>query len=458
MKTDFFYFEDQHPLSRAGDDLVIRSRSYTLPEVLNGHVDTIFNTVQPLPVIDKRFRMPVGSAYRKDFRLVEGNDKEPKASRRLADDSTDDATQPVVTVQYLNEFYSVPAGTEGSSSLTLSQSVFETDGMSFAQSDLTQFQTQYSLDVQSAVSVGGHAINASECTFDNCGEGSLDIQYIMGMSQTTVSTFYYVSGDDPFVAWVVDLANDADPPRSNSMSWGAIEQNIPIGILNAFNTEAMKLGAIGVTVTISSGDNGVSNSGCNCQNNSGSSQSSWTGAGTWTGVGYFPNFPASNPYVTAIGATMGPNGLPPALGTDELVCQSQLDGVITSGGGFSTYYAQPTWQKTAVTGYFNSLTAETTPTPGYNKNGRGLPDMAMLGVWYQVVVDAVTQSVFGTSCSSPVTAGLVSLINAKRAAANMSTVGYMNPTLYSNAVGAICFVLVNILIRCSRVCVVGKFQ
>jgi tripeptidyl-peptidase-1 len=110
------------------------------------------------------------------------------------------------------------------------------------------------------------------------------------------------------------------------MSWGTIEQDVPVGILNSFNTEAMKLGAIGVTVTISSGDNGVSNSGCNCNSNSGSSQSHWTGAGTWSGIGYFPNFPASNPYVTAIGATMGPNGFPPEAGVSEIVCQSQFDG------------------------------------------------------------------------------------------------------------------------------------
>jgi tripeptidyl-peptidase-1 len=100
-------------------------------------------------------------------------------------------------------------------------------------------------------------------------------------------------------------------------------------VLNSFNTEAMKLGAIGVTVTVSSGDNGVSNSGCNCQNNSGSSQSHWAGTGTWSGAGYFPNFPASNPYVTAIGATMGPGGFPPADTQEEIVCQSQLDGIFS---------------------------------------------------------------------------------------------------------------------------------
>lgn len=35
-------------------------------------------------------------------------------------------------------------------------------------------------------------------------------------------------------------------------------------VLSSFNTEAAKLGAIGVTVTVSSGDDGVSNSDCAC--------------------------------------------------------------------------------------------------------------------------------------------------------------------------------------------------
>jgi tripeptidyl-peptidase-1 len=226
----------------------------------------------------------------------------------------------------------------------------------------------------------------------------------------------------------------SDPPLANSMSWGSIEQDQSTSVLNSFNTEALKLGSIGVTVTISSGDDGVSNSNCACTTNSGSSQSSWTGAGSWTGEGYFPNFPASCPYVTALGASMGAGGYPPAVGGTEIACQSQLGGVITSGGGFSTYYAQPTWQTSAVSTYLAQFNVSSTPASGYNKNGRGIPDMAMLGVYYQVVLAGSIISLFGTSCSSPVTSALVSLINAARAAKGLGSVGFMNPTFYTNTV------------------------
>ena len=34
--------------------------------------------------------------------------------------------------------------------------------------------------------------------------------------------------------------------------------------------------------------------------------SNWTdGNSSWSGMGYFPSFPATSPYVTAVGATMG---------------------------------------------------------------------------------------------------------------------------------------------------------
>ena len=55
---------------------------------------------------------------------------------------------------------------------------------------------------------------------------------------------------------------------------------------------------------------------------------------------------------------------------------------ITSGGGFSTFFAQPSWQQVAVDEYFASL--DEPPWPGYNRNGRGIPDVALLGVTYMV--------------------------------------------------------------------------
>lgn len=210
-----------------------------------------------------------------------------------------------------------------------------------------------------------------------------------------------------------------------------LSQQQSASVLNTFNTEAMKLNSIGVTLTTISGDNGVANSNCGCSDNSGSSASLWSGVGTWTGTGYFPSFPGTSPWVLTVGATMGPGGLPPAVGSPEIVCQSQLGGVITSGGGFSTFFPQPAYQTSAVSSYFAGLTTQ--PASGYNKNGRAIPDMAMLGVAYQVMVGGSLVSLCGTSCSSPVFAAFISLINAARQAKGMGSIGFINPTLYANA-------------------------
>jgi hypothetical protein len=220
FSTDFFYFKDEHPLSRLGDDhLVLRARSYEMPDELVGHVDTIFNTVQPVPIISKKLHMPAQHPYRLDHRIV-------GLAKSNVDDTTplqDDDGHLVTTIAYLNAFYDIPTN-QASSSTNLGQSVFETDSMSFSEADLLQFQTIFNLTQQEALDIGGQSVPSTTCSFDGCGEGSLDIQYIMGISQTTVSTYYYVGTADPFVTWVTDLANDSDPPKSNSMSWGSIEQ------------------------------------------------------------------------------------------------------------------------------------------------------------------------------------------------------------------------------------------
>lgn len=180
-----------------------------------------------------------------------------------------------------------------------------------------------------------------------------------------------------------------------------------------FNTQALTLVARGVTVLASSGDNGVAGSGCNCystlpvsysncacQAPSPSTASSWTGSNSWSGNGYFPSFPATCPYVTAVGATMGGSTVVPSPGQSEIACQSNMGGVITTGGGFSTYFPQPSWQTNAVNAYFSRVPASSL-SPGFNVKGRGYPDISLLGVDYQVVIDGSINGIFGTSCSTP---------------------------------------------------------
>jgi len=109
--------------------------------------------------------------------------------------------------------------------------------------------------------------------------------------------------------------------------------------------------------------------------------------------------------------------------------------MITSGGGFSSFFEQPSWQKDAVNEYFTSV-SENPPSPGYNPNGRGYPDVALIGVAYEVMIQGRIVLIYGTSCAAPVFAAMITLVNSRLLEMGKNSVGFLNPTLYqSGSVG-----------------------
>ena len=111
---------------------------------------------------------------------------------------------------------------------------------------------------------------------------------------------------------------------------------------------------------------------------------------------------------------------------------SKLGGGSTAGGGFSTHFSRPFYQQKALTGYLARVdNTSIAPNPGYNRLGRGYPDVAVVSVNYLVVMDDNTLIFSGTSASTPVVGGMISLVNAARFNAGLSAVGWFNPTLYS---------------------------
>ena len=107
---------------------------------------------------------------------------------------------------------------------------------------------------------------------------------------------------------------------------------------------------------------------------------------------------------------------------------------ITSGGGFSTLHSQPSFQTKAVSQYFeNAAAAGQTPFMGYNRTGRGYPDVSLAGSQYAVIIGGKLYSVSGTGLSGTVVAGLISNINAARFAVGKGSIGWINPALYKNS-------------------------
>jgi tripeptidyl-peptidase-1 len=111
------------------------------------------------------------------------------------------------------------------------------------------------------------------------------------------------------------------------------------------------------------------------------------------------------------------------------VAASSASGdVITTGGGFSGYWSTPAWQAGAVTSFIQGGASSGS---GFNPRGRGYPDVALIGVGYQVVVQGQFYNMYGTSASTPVLAGMVTLVNLQRARRGKGPVGFLNPTLYA---------------------------
>jgi tripeptidyl-peptidase I len=63
---------------------------------------------------------------------------------------------------------------------------------------------------------------------------------------------------------------------------------------------------------------------------------------------------------------------------------------------------------------------------------RGYPDLSANGQDILIIFDEAWMNVDGTSASTPIVGGLISLINEQRKNVGKSTVGFINPVLYAN--------------------------
>ena len=192
--------------------------------------------------------------------------------------------------------------------------------------------------------------------------------------------------------------------------------------------EWLKLGLQGVTVVFASGDWGVaSRLGCLRHTNQ---------------TVFSPAWPATCPYVLAVGGTVLPKGSNVSQGGEVATTE------FLSGGGFSNVHPRPGYQAQAVDAYFRDAPATVQDLPFYNvftkdesiganggvynRDGRGFPDVSALGQNIVTVTRGMQDLSSGTSASAPIWASLLNLVNEERIAAGKSTVGFVNPVLYQH--------------------------
>lgn len=147
-----------------------------------------------------------------------------------------------------------------------------------------------------------------------------------------------------FAQYLMDLP-DKDLPQVMSVSWGVNEQHVPKDYAKEICRLFGQLGARGMSIIVASGDQGP---GYSCQSNDGKKKSK-----------FLPVFPASCPYVTAVGGVESNN---------------PERAVSFSSGGFSEYWEAPSWQRKDIKKYLDNNGKEFVKY--FNKKGRGFPDVA----------------------------------------------------------------------------------
>lgn len=144
------------------------------------------------------------------------------------------------------------------------------------------------------------------------------------------------------------------PPNVVSVSYGQDEASVTPAYAQRQCTEYGKLGMMGTTVLYSSGDDGVAGGDGECLNARGefvvlsiqeTTSNGNTGFATPNGTRFNPGFPVTCPFVTAVGATQINPGS--TVNDPEGACEQ----VIFSGGGFSNFFALPSYQEAAVTNF-----------------------------------------------------------------------------------------------------------
>jgi len=110
---------------------------------------------------------------------------------------------------------------------------------------------------------------------------------------------------------------------------------------------------------------------------------------------------------------------------------SDPSGGYASGGGFSVYAKQPSYQTNLVQAYLNDSKIPLPPSKDFDPNHRGFPDVAANGQNILIFQDGEWQIVGGTSAASPTFGGIIALLNDHLMKAGQNPLGFANPFLYT---------------------------
>ena len=268
------------------------------------------------------------------------------------------------------------------------------------------------------------------------GEETLDVEAVHSMAPDAHIVYVGAPNNYRDLDQAVNTVVDKGLASMVTDSWGNTGEDVPQGSINADSMIFEQAAAEGIGVYFSSGDNGDETGG----NGSLASAS--------------PDWPASSPWVTAVGGTSL------AVGADDTrlnewgweTGKSKLAGSDASslswspaapgaydygsGGGTSRIEAQPAYQAGVVPTSMSEIYGGSTPARVVpDVSALGDPTTGMLVGQTQTFPDGVRYGEYrigGTSLASPLFTGMMADVQAARG----SDIGFANPLLYANAATA----------------------
>lgn len=387
-----------HEFTDANGRVVIRTEGYSLPEVVSEALDFIAPTVQ----------FPGAHAWAHKVAHVKEEEDLPAVQE----------TYSYIYPSELQSMYSVPSDAVGGGLTNNSQAITGFLDEMYCESDLQSFYKKFSTTLE------GFTLKETygTTTDDNpgCGdEANLDVQYMTSMSPHVPTEFWSFAGNspdipkinEPFLDFMLYLNSRTNPPWVVSTSYGEDEGSTSHEYAVRVQAEFMKAGLRGISLFFASGDSGVASMFARgkCDH-------------------FSPQWPAASPWVTSVGATAGVD------------TETAAD---FSSGGFSFRWAMPQYQRSAVLEFLHTekstvqgyVNQKLLPPGMYAVNGtqagRGFPDVAAAGSDFLIVLDGNVYTVDGTSAATPVFAGIISLVNEKRALKGKNPLGFLNPLIYN---------------------------
>lgn len=400
---------------------VLRTRRYTIPSWLKAYIDFI----HPLA----HFMPPRRPQLQPKPPQQDGQSAQPSQPSGMLDLPCATGTFPECIRKLYNITYNAtsPSPSRFGVAGFLEQYVLYEDVANFLEiyaPELTGLDPPYNFTVE----LLNNGSNPQDQIWMAGLEASLDIQYAMSIGYPSEVTYYSTGGrgvkldgsgaeipktgsdNEPYLEFLQGLVvkPDGELPHVLSISYADDEQSVPQAYAARVCDLFAQLAARGVSVLSASGDGGAAGTNQNlCYANDGSGRRA-----------LLPTFPASCPWVTAIGGIQ--NEGPPVTAADF------------SAGGFSNYFGRPSWQDEVVLPYLNKLVSANDSKVGlFNQSGRAIPDISAMASGFQIQYGGAGSVVQGTSASTPIVAAMVALINDARLRAGKPSLGWLNPMLYS---------------------------